>query len=69
MKVTIWLLVLLVIVLHQDVWNWHRTALTWGVLPVGLVYHMGLSLATALVWYLATRYAWPAELDEEESTP
>lgn len=69
MKLAVWLMVLLLIVLHQDVWNWHRTELAWGILPVGLVYHIGLSLVTALVWYLATRYAWPADLAEEESAP
>lgn len=66
MKSIVWLLVLLLIILHQDFWNWHRSDLVWGILPIGLVYHMGLSVMAAVVWYLATRYAWPTDTAVEE---
>ena len=34
-----------------------------GFLPIGLAYHALFSLAAGLVWYLAVRFAWPAELE------
>ena len=64
MKQVIWLLVALLIIFHQDFWNWESDdRVVWG-LPIGLMYHVGLSLAAALVWALACRFAWPADLDE-----
>jgi len=26
-----------------------------------LAYHVGLSIAAAIVWFLATKFCWPAE--------
>jgi hypothetical protein len=60
----IWGLVLLLVVLHQDFWNWDSTTLVGGVVPLALFYHACLSVAATVVWFLATRYAWPAELEE-----
>jgi len=53
-------------VLHQDIWFW-RTArpLVFGFLPIGLVYHVGFSVAAAgLMWLLVT-HAWPARLEHD----
>lgn len=61
MKVLVWMLIAGLILLHQDVWFWEDGRLVLGFLPVGLAWHVGLSLAAALVWWLATRYAWPVE--------
>ncbi len=47
------------IVLHQDIWLWDNATLLFGFLPVSLAYHMGISIAAGVVWFLATRYAWP----------
>lgn len=59
------LLVVVLYVLHQDVWFW-RTArpVLFGILPIGLAYHVGYVLATAglLAWLVRT--AWPAHLDD-----
>jgi hypothetical protein len=60
----IWGLVLLLVVLHQDFWNWDSTTLVGGVVPLALFYHACLSVAATVVWWLATRYAWPAELEK-----
>lgn len=67
MRYVVWMLIVLLIVLYQDNWLWDDPTLIGGILPIGLVYHMGISVAAAVVWYLATVYCWPAEL--EESTP
>ncbi|MCY4189615.1 MAG: DUF3311 domain-containing protein [Bryobacterales bacterium] len=58
--------VLAMIGLHQDFWLWGDTTLVLGFLPSGLAYHAAYSLATAVLWALIARYAWPAGLDESE---
>jgi hypothetical protein len=63
MRTAVWGLILLLIVLHQDFWFWTDATIVFGFLPVGLAYHIGLSLAAAVVWWLATMYAWPIEED------
>lgn len=58
-------LVLVMLVLHQDNWNWLDDELVFGFIPVGLYYHARLSLFATFVWFLATQIAWPVELIEE----
>ncbi len=62
----LFVLVLAVYALHQDFWLW-RTAepLLFGVLPAGLWYHAGYTLAAALLMWLLSRLAWPAHLEQE----
>ncbi|MFQ5730822.1 MAG: DUF3311 domain-containing protein [Planctomycetaceae bacterium] len=67
MKSVVWILIAALIVLHQDVWFWEDDRLAFGFLPVGLAYHVGLSLACVVTWFLATRYAWPVEDGDENS--
>lgn len=64
MNKVVWGLVVLLIILHQDVWFWNDRTLLFGFLPIGLAYHVGISLAAAFTWYLATLYCWPEELAE-----
>lgn len=57
-----WVLIALVaglLVAHQDYWNWNDSRLIMGCLPVGLFYHLGISLAAAAVWIFAVTWAWP----------
>ena len=68
MKYVVWGLVGSLLILHQDFWFWNNASLVWGVVPITLVYHVGLSIAAGVVWYLATRFAWPENLDEQAST-
>jgi hypothetical protein len=52
--------------LHQDVWFWNRaTPLVFGVLPIGLFYHVAYTLVTAGVLWLLVRCCWPSHLDRE----
>jgi len=59
------LLIALLVLLHQDYWNWHRRDLVADALPATLVWHMGVSLLAAAAWYLATLLCWPREEDQE----
>jgi hypothetical protein len=54
-------LVIAVYLLHQDVWFW-RTArpVVFGLMPIGLAYHVLYSIVVAGVMWLLVRYAWPA---------
>ena len=63
MKYVIWTLVVILVVLHQDYWQWDNATLVMGFLPHSLAYHACLSVAAAVVWLLAVRYCWPAGLD------
>ena len=38
-------------------------SLLFGFLPIGLAYHALFSVACGVVWALAVRFAWPAELE------
>ena len=67
MKFFVWGLIVLLIVLHQDFWFWSDGTLLFGFLPVGVGYHVGISLAAAVVWFLATKYAWPDGLESPDA--
>ena len=59
-------LVLLLIIIHQDIWFWESGYLVFGFIPVGLFYHALISIAASCTWFLATKIAWPAELEMDE---
>jgi len=66
MKYLVWCLVGLLLILHQDYWQWNKADLVFGFLPYSLVYHIGISLGAAAVWILAVKYCWPRRVDEFE---
>jgi hypothetical protein len=59
------LLVVVLYLLHQDLWFWERaTPVVFGILPIGLFYHVAYTLVTAgVLWLLVSRH-WPHELEE-----
>jgi uncharacterized membrane protein len=67
MKTVLWILIAILIVAHQDFWNWNDGTLVLGFIPIGLAYHMGISLGAGIVWFLMVNLAWPKQLDEVES--
>jgi hypothetical protein len=60
----VWGAFVLLFLLHQDFWWWDNATLVWGVLPVGMFYHILFSIAAALLWLCASRWAWPDHLEE-----
>lgn len=68
MKYVVWGLVVLLIILHQDVWLWDNDTLVWGFMPITLLYHACISLAAGFTWFLATKFAWPEILEKESAT-
>ena len=69
MKQVVWGLVILLVILHHDVWLWDDPTLVGGFLPITLLYHAGISIAAGITWFLATRYAWPEGLDGDAGIP
>jgi hypothetical protein len=59
---------LVLIFLHHDWWFWSDATLLFGFLPIGLAYHIGISLAAGALWAVAVFYAMPEvfEADTEE---
>ena len=60
---SLWFLVLVLIVLHQDNWFWTDDRLVFGFLPIGLFYHGCLSVAAGAMWWWAAIYCWPKDLE------
>lgn len=63
MKKVVWVLVILLLILHQDNWLWENDKLIFGFMPIGLLAHAGISVAASVVWFIATLIAWPVEED------
>lgn len=66
MRYVIWTLVAILIIVHQDFWYWEDDTLVFGFMPIGLLYHAGISMAAGFTWWLATMFAWPKVLEEAE---
>jgi hypothetical protein len=53
--------------LHQDFWLWRSSGpLMFGILPPGLAYHVGFTLAAALLMLCWVRLAWPSDLEDDD---
>ena len=59
----IWIVFVVLFFLHQDVWYWDDRTLVFGFLPIGLAYHALFSIAAALLWAAALKWAWPSEIE------
>ena len=60
MKLATWLRLLGLIVLQHDFWFWSDSTLIGGWLPIGLAYHIGLTLVVVAFWCFVVKTAWPA---------
>ncbi len=68
MKNLVYFLIVLLAILHQDFWWWDTAQpVIGGVVPIGLAYHAFVSIAAACLFALATKYCWPAHLDDDAS--
>lgn len=61
-------LIVLLAILHQDFWWWNSIEpLVFGFIPIGLAYHVGVSIVAALVWALAVKYCWPESVEVDDA--
>lgn len=56
-----WLTLLVLVAMHHDFWFWNDSSLLGGWLPIGLAYHIALSIVAAGFWLFVVKTAWPAE--------
>ena len=64
MKKIVFGLLILLALLHQDYWWWNSIEpLVFGFIPIGLAYHIGVSIAAGILWALAVHYCWPRDVD------
>ena len=66
MKYLACLMVVFLLLAHQDYRQFSRTELLFDFLPFSLGYHMLISVGTAFAWLLVVRVCWPKDLDEAE---
>jgi len=64
MKIVILLLVAALIILHQDFWFWDTYELAFGFMPIGLLYHMALTVFASFVWLFICTFGWPEGIDD-----
>jgi hypothetical protein len=67
-KLVIICLVILLIILHHDVWNWDNKEPVFGFMPMALLWQAGISIGAGVTWFLATKIAWPDFSEDEEET-
>ena len=65
-KFLLFLMIAFVYVIHQDNWNWSKTDVVLGFLPIGLAYHALYSILAAVMMALLVKFAWPKHLEEVE---
>lgn len=64
MKKIVFGLLILLAILHQDFWWWNSIEpLVFGFIPIGLAYHIGVSITAGILWALAVHYCWPRDVD------
>ncbi len=67
-KFGLFVLIAVVYVLHQDLWNWRRAdPLIFGFLPIGLAYHAAYAVVASVVMAILVKTAWPSHLEEPET--
>lgn len=65
-RVLLTLIVAVAYALHQDTWFWETPhPIVFGILPIGLAYHVAYSIAAAGLMWLLVRLAWPSHLETE----
>ena len=47
-------LIVALLILHQDYWQWNNATLDFGFVPRALTYHAGLSLLAAITWAISS---------------
>ncbi|MEM6980423.1 MAG: DUF3311 domain-containing protein [Planctomycetota bacterium] len=59
--IVITVIVIALLILHQDNWFWTDDTLVFGFMPIGLAWHAGISISASITWFIATRIAWPID--------
>ncbi|MDB4331856.1 hypothetical protein OAA27_02175 [bacterium] len=57
----IWIVAMsaLLLLFHQDFWLWNNATLVFGIFPIGLFWHLCISIAAMMAWTYVTIWCWP----------
>ena len=64
MKKVVYGFIILLAVIHQDVWWWDNGELVFGFMPVGLFITPCIRAWAAGVWAMAVKWAWPSDIEQ-----
>ncbi len=64
-RTLLYLALILLYLLHNDLGNWNDRRLVGGI-PVGLLYHIVYCLVATLMMIALVRYAWPEDLEPQK---
>ena len=65
-RAAFWIALVALIILHHDWWFWNDPHVVLGFLPIGLAYHVLISLAAGALWAWAAFYGLSEYLSDEE---
>ena len=65
MRLILYILLLILYALHNDLWLWDDGSLVLG-LPAGFLYHIGYCVAASALLVLLVNFAWPRHLAGSE---
>ncbi len=65
MKPLLYTALVILALLHNDIWLWHNPNIMLG-LPVGLLYHIAYCVVASLLFIAIVKFIWPKELDAEQ---
>jgi hypothetical protein len=70
MKWVMTFLTVVLIVVHQDLWNWAKAKPElFGFLPVGIWYHGLFCVAASVVLWMWGAFLWPSHLENVQPEP
>ena len=59
-----WGFIVLLALLHFDLWYWDDDRLILGFIPIALAFHAFISIAAAGAWLLVVLWDWPEDLED-----
>ena len=62
-------LIILLMILHHDIWNWGKKEPDFGFMPVALLWQALISIGAGITWFIATKIAWPTFEEETATEP
>jgi hypothetical protein len=66
-RALLWLLLAGLVAVQQDLFGWgDAPVIVLGFVPRALAIQVGVSLGAAAVWWWATRWCWPADLEPSD---
>ena len=65
----VWGFIVILAIVHFDLWAWSDRSLVAGFMPSGLLYQAMISLGAGIGWFLVVKFAWPNRIEEWAAEP